>query len=163
MKDTSKYTHLCAVPDTAAWTIAAVMSQQTNLFMLMRRKPDEIFGMQGKINGIFNTGDKPIILDDVLTNGSSLLETVADLKKEGLDATTALVIVDREQGAVENLKRNGIKVKSLFKVTELANILYEAGKLDQTSCNFVLEYQRCLPTSVLKEGKSLLLNNNIRN
>ncbi|MGH0162185.1 UNVERIFIED_CONTAM: hypothetical protein FKN15_042394 [Acipenser sinensis] len=56
------------------------------------------FGTNRLVEGNINPGETCLIIEDVVTSGSSVMETVAVLKKEGLKVTDAIVLVDREQG-----------------------------------------------------------------
>jgi uridine monophosphate synthetase len=53
------------------------------------------------------------------------------LKKEGLTVTDAVVFLDRQQGGQSNLENNGIKVHKVINVTELLQILFKAGRINQ--------------------------------
>ena len=74
---------------------------------------------------------------DVITSGSSVLETAEILQNEGLQIQDVVIFLDREQGGRLNLENNGIKVHSVITVTELLEILYNAGKIDQKQKNEV--------------------------
>ena len=64
------------------------------------------------------SGDRVILIDDVATSGKAILEAKQALDKIGVIADKAIVIVDRNQGAVDNLAKVGIKLESIFKITE---------------------------------------------
>lgn len=162
LKSLSGFTHLCGVPYTGL-LFAPLILGFTKIPMLMKRKEGvKSYGTKQTIEGPYNAGDKPIIVEDIITSGSSILETVAELKKEGLDVTTALVIINREQGAIENLAKNGIKVECLFKLTEYINILYDAGKLDKKDKDSVKAYLEGITAPVSKKGIFLLPNTSIK-
>ena len=108
--------------------------------MLIKRKEAKAYGTKKLIEGVFKEGDTALIIEDIITSGTSIIETVNELKNEGLVVTTALVIVDREQGGSKNLKNAGITVKSLFTITELIGYLHEAGKLSEESVRIVKDY-----------------------
>lgn len=55
-------------------------------------------------------GDTCLIIEDVVTTGSSVLETVDVLKSVGLKVETAVVLLNREQGGTKNLESHGIKL-----------------------------------------------------
>lgn len=52
--------------------------------MLIRRKETKSYGTKKLIEGRFGAGDSCLIIEDVITTGSSILETVSDLRKEGI-------------------------------------------------------------------------------
>ena len=99
--------------------------------MLIRRKETKSYGTKKLIEGQFEPGENCIIIEDVVTSGSSILETVTDLKKEGLIVNEAYVIVDREHGGRNHLKNNGIEMKSLFTLTQLIKYLVEDNKIGE--------------------------------
>jgi len=58
------------------------------------------------------------LIDDVATSGKAILEAKQVMEKIGVIADKAIVIVDRNQGAAENLAKAGIKLESIFKIAE---------------------------------------------
>lgn len=77
-----EYQHICGVPYTAL-PVATLVSDREEKPMLIRRKETKSYGTKNTIDGKFNTGDVCLILEDIVTSGSSILETVKDLKNEG--------------------------------------------------------------------------------
>ncbi|XP_057658166.1 uridine 5'-monophosphate synthase [Diorhabda carinulata] len=134
---------LCGVPYTAL-PISTAVSIKTDIPMVMRRKEAKDYGTKKLIEGIFQPGQKCLIIEDVVTSGSSILETVKDLKGSGLICTDAVVLLNREQGGEEILKNNGINMYALLKMTQLMDILKEAGCIDD---NMVLKVEKYLATT----------------
>lgn len=130
---------LCGVPYTAL-PIATVLSTKTNIPMVMRRKEAKDYGTKKLIEGIFEPGQNCLIIEDVITSGSSILETVKDLKDAGLNCTDALILLNREQGGEAFLNNNGIKVHSLLGMMQLMEMLKEAGCVDEKMVEKVRSY-----------------------
>ena len=83
------------------------------------RKATKEHGTQRQIEGpaLENKG-KVILVDDVATTGKALIEAKAALDKAGIPVDTAIVIVDRLEGAKENLAKAGLRLESIFTIKE---------------------------------------------
>lgn len=92
------------------------------------------------IEGKFNAGDRALIIEDVVTSGSSVLETATDLKREGLAVEDAIVVVNRQQGGRANIEAAGIRFHSLFTLSQLLEILKEAERIDSITVHKVRQY-----------------------
>lgn len=133
------FKHYCGVPYTAL-PIASILSVQAKVPMLIRRKEAKAYGTKRLIEGKYEAGDVCLIIEDVVTSGSSIMETVVDLRGEGIVVKDAIVVVDREQGGVENINNNGVKMHSLFTLSFLLKTLQEAGKITQSTVDAVSKY-----------------------
>lgn len=103
-----------------AASVAAIShSRKKPVHAFFVRKDAKVHGACEIIDGF--TGDGEVLLvDDVATSGGSILRALSILREEGFKGTVrkALVIVDREEGATENLEKNGIELVSLFKKSD---------------------------------------------
>lgn len=83
------------------------------------RKQAKEHGTQQQLEGpALKKGDRVMLIDDVATSGKAILEAKQALDKIGVIADRAIVIVDRNQGAIENLAKVGIKLESIFKIAD---------------------------------------------
>jgi orotate phosphoribosyltransferase len=81
--------------------------------MLMIRKSRKGYGTSKLIEGDLEEGDRVVVVEDVTTTGNSLLKAVEAVEDNGGVVIQALVAVDREEGARENLQKKGIKLEPL--------------------------------------------------
>ncbi|XP_051565996.1 uridine 5'-monophosphate synthase [Myxocyprinus asiaticus] len=139
---------VCGVPYTAL-PLATIICSTNKYPMLLRRKEAKDYGTKRLIEGTIHPGERCLILEDVVTSGSSVLETAVVLEKEGLKITDAVVLLDREQGGSAKLAENGITLHSVISVSRLLDVLLQAGRIDMaTSQNverFVRENNTCRP------------------
>jgi orotate phosphoribosyltransferase/uridine monophosphate synthetase len=78
---------------------------------------------EAAIEGAYNPGDTAIIMDDLVTGGGSIAETAEALREAGLMVHDAFVLIDRQQGARERLRREGINLRSALTLEVLLNFL----------------------------------------
>ncbi|MCS6997912.1 MAG: orotate phosphoribosyltransferase [Aquificaceae bacterium] len=83
------------------------------------RKEPKMHGTGRQVEGLLKQEDRVVVLEDVMTTGTSALKAVEACKREGYKVLCVYAVVDREEGGRENLQREGVEVHSLFKVSEL--------------------------------------------
>ena len=109
---------LGADPIAGALAALSYINQQPIKTFIVRKQAKE-HGTQQQIEGpALKKGDRVILIDDVATSGKAILEAKLALDKIGVIANKAIVIVDRNQGAIDNLAKVGIKLESIFKIAD---------------------------------------------
>jgi orotate phosphoribosyltransferase len=106
--------------DPIVGAIAAVAHiKKIPLKTFIVRKVTKEHGTQRQIEGpeLAKTS-RVILVDDVATTGKALIEAKEALDKAGLISDTAMVIVDRCEGAKENLEKAGLKLESIFTIKD---------------------------------------------
>lgn len=103
---------LGAVPLTVATAL-----ETGRRYVIIRK--ERTHGTKKLIIGTFKPGQAIDLLEDVVTTGGSLLKAATTLREAGAIVSRALCVVDREEGASEMLRENGIELLSLVKVSEI--------------------------------------------
>jgi orotate phosphoribosyltransferase len=88
-------------------------------------------GRQRRVEGILISGDRVLLVDDLVTTGLNLKKAAESIRAEGGVVNEAVAFLDREEGGKEKLERSGIKVHTLLKISEMATTLYEIGAIDE--------------------------------
>lgn len=103
------------------------------------RKDMKHHGRERRVEGVLVSGDRVLLLDDLLTTGLTLTTAIDAARAEGGVVTDVVVFLDREEGGRELLEGKGVKVHSLLKISEIANMLFEIGAIDQESLKTILK------------------------
>jgi len=99
--------------------IATVLSQLTNIPVAFIRKEAKAYGTCNYAEGADMKMKKVIIIEDVVSSGGAIIDAVDKMRADGIEITAAYCVIDRETGGKENLAAKGIKLKSLFKMSDL--------------------------------------------
>ena len=119
---------VCGVPYTAL-PIATLMSVEAGVAMVVRRKEAKDYGTKRMVEGVWTEGQNCVVVEDVVTTGGSVLETAELLRREGMEVTDCLVLLDREQGAVEALAARGVAAHSVLRVSGVLEVLVRHGRI----------------------------------
>lgn len=130
---------VCGIPYSGI-PLATQYSCKANSPMIIMRKERKEYGTGRLIEGIYKKGDKVILIEDVVSTGKSIVEVIEQLELEGLEIREILVVVDREMGGVEILKRRGYKVKTLVKITDLLLRMFNMKYINYIKLNLCLGF-----------------------
>ena len=78
------------------------------------RKEAKAHGTGKRIEGPFSSGDRVVVIEDVITTGKSALQAIDAIKAEGGEVVGVLAVVDREEGGREAIEQSGYSVVSLI-------------------------------------------------
>ena len=88
------------------------------------RKAQKAHGTRELIEGLGPdeslNGKRVLVLDDVATTGNAILHAAAAARAANALVDSALVLIDREEGAAETLQRDGIRLLSVFRASDFS-------------------------------------------
>ncbi len=119
-----------AGPALGAVALAASAAMASDLPFIIVRGETKEYGTAQRIEGTFEPGELVCLVEDVVTSGGALGESVSALRHEGLVVRNAVCVVDREEGGSDALARLGVRLWSLFRAGELLELHKTAGKRD---------------------------------
>jgi orotate phosphoribosyltransferase len=111
-----------AGPELGAVALAAAGSLASGLPFLIVRSQAKGYGTANRIEGVFEPGELVCLVEDVVTAGGAALEAVSALREARLEVRTALCVVDREEGGHDALARHAVRLRPLFRASELLEL-----------------------------------------
>ena len=98
--------------------LAVAAGQGRELSGYLVRKEAKGHGTQKFIEGPVTSGQKVVIVEDVVTTGGSSLLAAERAKEFGLDVVMVLAIIDRMEGGRQNFEKAGFVFKSLLTIED---------------------------------------------
>ncbi len=114
----------------AALPIATAISLQAGWPMIYPRKEAKAYGTKAEIEGVYNDGEKVVVIDDLATTGGSKFESIEKLTSAGLCVTDVMVLVDRQSGAAQALDQAGYRLHSVATLSALLDYYEATGKVE---------------------------------
>jgi orotate phosphoribosyltransferase len=108
-----------AGPELGAVALAAAASLKGGLPFLIVRKAAKDYGTSNRLEGVYEEGECVCLVEDVVTSGGAAIEAVEALRAAGLRVSNAICVVDREEGGVDELARHAVRLRPLFRASEL--------------------------------------------
>jgi orotate phosphoribosyltransferase len=117
-----------AAPELGAVALAAAASLAGGLPFVIVRKTAKDYGTANRLEGVFEPGEHVCLVEDVVTSGGALLESVEAVREAGLVVDAAVCVVDREEGGADALARRAVRLRPLFRAGELLGRLKTPAK-----------------------------------
>lgn len=134
-----EYDYIAGIP-LGAVALASSMSDQLGKPQITPRMDQKTHGQTGKIDGVFKSGAKVLLIDDLVTRADSKLEAIKVLEEGGLKVEHVAVVFDREQGGAQELAANGYNLHSALKIKPTLRYYSEIGKISKKELEKVLDY-----------------------
>jgi len=97
------------------------------------RKGIKLHGRERRVEGVLVSGDRVLLIDDLVTTGLTLKEATEAVRAEGGVVTDAVAFLDREEAGKQLLDKSGVKLHALLRISEIVDTLFEMGTLDEES------------------------------
>ena len=117
-----------AGPALGAVALAASASMASGLPFIIVRGETKEYGTANRIEGLYEAGEVVCLVEDVVTSGGALADSVEALREAGLVVRHAVCVVDREEGGTDALARLGVRLRSLYRAQELVQGAKSAAK-----------------------------------
>jgi orotate phosphoribosyltransferase len=112
-------TEVIAAPELGAVLLGGALSLETGKPLVLVRKETKDYGTSKAIEGRLEQGQKVTIVEDVLTTGGEAIKAAEKVRAAGGEVLMLVAVLDREEGAEENLRAAGIAYRPLFRKSDL--------------------------------------------
>ena len=153
-----EYDQIMGVP-YGSIPLASVISNKLDKPFLFVRKESKKYGTQQLIEGNYEIGDSVVLIEDVITFGSSILDMVKKIENAGLLVSCIIVVFNRETGSIDDVgKTCDVPIYSIYNISRVSNYLSMNKKIDE------FEYEKIISSiSVEKKMYKNMIKDNIEN
>ncbi len=112
-------TTLIAGAELGGVALAAATSLASGKPFVIVRNQKKDYGTSNKFEWILKEGDRVLIVEDIATTGGQVLEAARALNESGATVERIVAVIDRLEGARENIESAGFTFDALFTKTDL--------------------------------------------
>jgi uridine monophosphate synthetase len=134
-----KIDKLLGVP-TAGVPFATVVSQKLGIPLIYYRQARKEHGVRKKIEGLLERNDRVLVVDDLITTGESVIEAAEVVRDQGGVVNELVVLLDREQGGKERLRKCRMEPHVLFKISDAMTWLHSVRLLADDTYETIRTY-----------------------
>jgi orotate phosphoribosyltransferase len=97
--------------------VSELKGKPINAFSIRKTQKDH--GIIRWVEGDMTPGQRVVIIDDVATTGGSTIKAIVRAGSEGLDVVKVVILVDRQEGGLENIRQHIHDVTAIITRDEL--------------------------------------------
>ncbi len=112
-------TTLIAGAELGGVALAAATSLAADKPFIIVRNSKKGYGTSNKFEGVMNQGERVLIVEDIATTGGQVLEAAQAITDAGSTVERIVSVIDRQEGARENIEGAGFVFESLFTSADL--------------------------------------------
>jgi uridine monophosphate synthetase len=114
----------------AGLPLAVAASLAARLPLIYPRREEKGYGTRRRIEGLFEPGERVVLIDDIVTDGASKFEAIQPLEEAGLVVKDLVILIDREQGGPELLAARGYTLHAILTISQCFDEWERAGLVD---------------------------------
>jgi uridine monophosphate synthetase len=133
------FDHIAGVP-YAALPIGTAVALELGCSLIYPRKEAKAYGTGKTVEGVFEAGQRAVVIEDVVTSGGSALTAIEALEGVGLTVTDVAVLIDRQQGGPQNLAERGYRLHAALTMADILEALRIAGRISEEQAESVKTY-----------------------
>lgn len=136
----SEYQRVCGIP-FGGLHLATAYSLRSRVPLIYIHPAKERNGSRVFVEGLYNPEETVLLIDDLVTSGGGIVETAQFLKQNArLDVSEVLVLLDRQEGARELLKRKGYNLISILGLETMLNYLMAKALIGEEQYKASIDY-----------------------
>jgi len=134
------FQRVCGIP-FGGLHLATAYSLRSRTPMIYVHPAKEHNGNRVWVEGLYNSGETVLLIDDLVTSGGGIIETAKFLRENaGLHVRDVLVLLDRQEGAREQLREHGFNLIPLLGLETLLNYLMANHVIDEENYRKSTDY-----------------------
>jgi orotate phosphoribosyltransferase len=110
---------LIAGAELGGVALAAATAMASGKNWVIIRNSKKGYGTGKLVEGVLKTGDVVLLVEDIATTGGQVLEAAKVITEAGAKVKKIVCVIDRKQGAKENITRAGYKFESILTKDDL--------------------------------------------
>ncbi|MBC8200702.1 MAG: orotate phosphoribosyltransferase [Planctomycetes bacterium] len=112
-------TSLLAGAELGGIPLVTTAAMATELPCIFIRNQKKEYGTAQQLEGLLQPEDKVVIVEDIATTGGQVLEAAQTIQSLGATVVCIIAVIDRCEGARENIEGAGFAFDSLFTTEDL--------------------------------------------
>lgn len=126
----------------AALPLSSAACLETGTPMIFPRIPPKAHGTGNNIEGEYKSGERALLLDDLITTGKSKQEAIEVLRGEGLVVTDLVVLLERGAAGRRDMEAVGVRLHAFAQIEEFFTVARGMGLIDEAKEAELLEFAR---------------------
>lgn len=134
-----EYDRLAGVAYAALPIAGAVSLEIEKPWIFVRKEAlKKDYGLQKAVEGEYHPGERIVMIEDLVTRATSLLEAIPVLESYNVTVKDAVVLLDYQKGGSDKLAEAGYTLHSFATVREMIDIMHDQGNIDDAM------HERCV-------------------